>query len=124
MFRVLTPFEALSKGASLWVLPPPSQYSFAKKIDAYLQFIFRKLPEDKKSKNLLVESSLHLPCQHVLFIPYSSSDQWAGQVLENWKNLKNPSLRIFLPFEIDQKELINHWPLIHLPYKIQVLSNL
>ncbi len=121
MFRVLASSEALSKGVSLWVLPPPYQYPFSKKIDTYLQFVFRKLPQDKQSQNLLCESSLHLPCQHTLFLPYSSSNQWVQQVLENWKNLQKPSLRIFLPQNMNQKELINHWPLFHLPYKIQIL---
>ena len=121
MFRVLSASEALSKGASLWILPPPDQYPFSKKIDTLLQFVFRKLPKDKKSQNVLLESSLHLPCQHILFLPYSSSSQWIQEARENWKNLRNPPVRIFLPFEMSRKELMKSWPLLHLPYKIQIL---
>ena len=119
MFKTLPPSKALSQGASLWILPPPHQYPFSKKIDTYLQFVFRKLPEDKKSQKLLLESSSHLPCQHVLFLPHSP--QWIEEVLNNWKDLQKPSLRIFLPESIKKEDLINNWPFFHLPYKIQVL---
>ena len=119
MFQALSPSKALSSGASLWILPPPHQYPFSKKIDTYLQFVFRRLPEDKKSQKILLESSAHLPCQHILFLPNSS--QWIQEALDHWKNLQKPTLRIFLPNNMNEKDLTDHWPFFHLPYKIQLL---
>ena len=127
MFRFLPPSLALSKGADLWIVTPPEQSFLSQKIEWHTGFLFRRMKSTDRedSKNLqdplLIEASSHLPCTNILFLHFENSEKWLKQGFSHWKNLKNPSLRLFLPKEMNQEEITNNWPFTPLPYRIQVI---
>lgn len=122
MFKDLPQSNGLSKGADLWILQNPVHSILSKKIDWHLRFASRK-PTVRHQSALLVESSMDLPNQLLLFLPFHSSSkmEWIQKAQQTWIHLKKPSLRLFLPSEISQVDLRSQWPVESLPYLIQVV---
>ena len=120
MFHFLPCSHAFSKGSQLWIIQ--SHSSLSKKIDWHLQCICKK---QKNLENpLLIESSLHLPCRQVLFLPFAHKDpvKWIKQAHHFWKKLNCPSLKLFLPNSTSKEDLTKYFPFEPLPYKIQTIQ--
>lgn len=128
----LSPAQALSGGAPLWVLSNPEYSSWNYQIDWYLSFLLQKtrlsslknqpissdsLIKKYKLSNfqwtppspfpILIDSSSCLPNLWTLELEYSS--QWLHQVYEIWNSLDKPGLRIFAPKPIQKKEIEKKW---------------
>ncbi|MCB0414958.1 MAG: hypothetical protein KDD50_11530 [Bdellovibrionales bacterium] len=130
--------SALLAGAQLWVLPGSKDSQWTKKIDWYLNFqisranqrqcesssptllkILNDNPElkltlhaplDKKNTPLIVSSSSLLPNEQTLEVIYQGHpEKWVEQIHSIWNNLKRPSLRIFVPDQIDEDKLLKQW---------------
>lgn len=122
MFHFLPYSHAFSKGSQLWIIQNPVHSSLAKKIDWYLQCICNK--QKHLEKPLLIESSLHLPCRQVLFLPFEHKNpvKWIKQAHYFWRKLNGPSLKLFLPNTVSTKDLTKYFPFEPLPYKIQTIQ--
>ena len=122
MFHFLPLSHAFSKGSKLWITQSPVHSSLSKKIDWHLQCICKK--QKTLSTPLLIESSLHLPCKQVLFLPFEHKDpaKWMQKAYQHWKKLGCPSLKLFLPNSSTKEDLIKHFPFEPLPYKIQIIQ--
>ena len=119
MFKILPRPNALSKGSALWITQNPKT-PLSRQLDWLTLFkarISTKAP-------LLIESSPHLPCSHICFLPFKNNPiQWLQQARSCWSNLNKPSLKIFLPNSLSQTELTQHWPYEPLPYTIKLVMD-
>ena len=120
MFKILPRPNALSKGSSLWITPSPSS-PLSRQLDWLTLFKARIANNDKP---LLIESSLYLPCSHICFLPLKENPiKWLEHARSCWNDLNKPSLKIFLPNNLSQKELTQHWPYEPLPYTIKLVMD-
>lgn len=120
---VLSQASALNPGSDLWIVPDLEKSTWTAKLDWYLNFQICKssrhetlpLPEfvdhvltetelPNKKQNLhaqlplMISSEALLPNKWVVLVPWSDDiATWTESVFKVWKNLKEPSLRIFLP---------------------------
>lgn len=118
---VLSQASALNPGSDLWIVPDLEKSQWAAKLDWHLNFqickssrhVSKQLPAflndvlvetelDKKplrtSGPLMIASSELLPNKWVVIVPWNDNlAAWTSQIFEIWKNLKEPSLRVFLP---------------------------
>ncbi|MCB0408356.1 MAG: hypothetical protein KDD34_09140 [Bdellovibrionales bacterium] len=127
---------AFGQGADLWIIPNPEKSNWARKIDWYLnlqllrannhvpQILASELqsiikenemslnsPSLKPNSALLINSRDHLPTRSVLHIPITGSKkEWLKQCFETWEKLNEPTVRFFLPPEIDDDFFENQWP--------------
>lgn len=122
MFQFLPYTNALSNGSALWITQTPHYSPLAQKINWHLHFVFEK-SKTSLDDSLLTESSLHLPNNQTLFIPFKKEKKldWIKKAFLSWQNLEKPSLRLFLPFSLSKQNLIDHWLYEDLPYKIQII---
>lgn len=120
---VLSQAGALNPGSDLWIVPDLERSRWTAKLDWYLNFQICKasrhesarLPEfvgsvlretDQAFPNvsvptdsiLMISSSELLPNKWVLVVPWTENiAEWTDKVIKAWQDLKEPSLRIFLP---------------------------
>lgn len=120
---VLSQASALNPGSDLWIVPDLEKSQWTAKLDWYLNFQICKsarhetpqlssfvsevLAESElekipvpttKSWPLMIASERLLPCKWVVVVPWNGSiSSWAEKSFEVWQNLKEPSLRVFLP---------------------------
>ena len=120
---VLSQASALNPGSDLWIVPDLERSRWTAKLDWYLNFQIckasrhhsPKLPEfvghvlretEQGFPNvsltadspLMISSSDLLPNKWVLVVPWTENmSAWTEKVVKTWRDLKEPSLRIFLP---------------------------
>ena len=119
MFKILPRPNALSKGSALWIVQSPNS-----PLSCQLDWLTLFKARVSKNAPLLVESSLYLPCNHICFLPLTNKPlQWLKETRSCWSGLNKPSLKIFLPNNLSQKECIQHWPYEPLPYTIKLVMD-
>lgn len=120
---VLSQASALNPGSDLWIVPDLPKSQWTAKLDWYLnfqickssrhkapelpEFISEVLAETELEKPqtptdemapLLIASQTLLPNKWVVVLPWNGDmTAWIQKSFEIWQNLKQPSLRIFLP---------------------------
>jgi hypothetical protein len=128
--------KVLEPGADLWVVTDLDESEWSQKIDWYLNFqlvrsSIHKVPDQSselqdvikkwefdppdveisKQSPLMVASSDLLPNHSTVLIPLGGDVKaWAKRVFDLWKKLDEPSLRVFLPKNIDAKSFGSAWP--------------
>ena len=130
----LNQLSALSTGADLWICPDTMNSHWAVEIDWQLNHQIRKglahktqamdaevkglLYENQISWNdiqaatnsLMIACSFQLPARWTLVLPWNGQLQkWVQSVFQHWKNLKEPTLRIFLPQNIAMADFSREW---------------
>jgi hypothetical protein len=126
---------AFGQGAELWIVGDPETSPWARKIDWYLNLQIRRakghkallraeplqkilsesemeLPEYYRSSetSLLISSRDHLPSRCVLHIPINDPNRWLSLALRAWTDLKEPTVRFFLPEGITEEQFESFWP--------------
>ena len=137
MYLNITSSTALNSGAQLWFVPKRNHSFWTPKIDWYLGFQFTKnlnnkipsIPEKlqkilKTNKLEELSSSSKKDLSYPIFIvpqktfptdlvvKFNSDlrlEIWIEEVKQIWKNLKQPSLRIFLPEDTSEEEFLKNW---------------
>lgn len=120
---VLSQASALNPGSDLWIVPDLEKSPWTAKLDWYLNFQVCKssrhqtpsVPEfisdvvaetemgtpfapQKTAQPLMIASEGLLPNKWVVILPWEGDlSPWTKEVFRIWKNLNEPSLRIFLP---------------------------
>lgn len=121
--NVISQASAFNPGSDLWIVPDLEKSQWTARLDWYLNFQICKasrhsapaLPEYLKDvlaetglrkktfaatpvAPLMISSKELLPNKWVVVLPWEGDiNPWTKHVVEIWKNLKMPSLRIFLP---------------------------
>ena len=122
--KQLSYHTALTPGSDLWILSEKKYSFWTQKIDWYLNFqISRKFPHitlsheqikklthewelphfkldlDNEKRTLMIASENFLPNTKTVILPFSHQQlrSWVDKALRIWKNIKCPSLRLFLP---------------------------
>lgn len=129
----MKPFEA---GSDLWITPQAETADLTKELNWYANFLMSKashyerpalsadlekvLEENelevlKKSprvpNRVLISSSHLLPNRFLLVLPYKKDLQaWLEEAHEVWQGLGRPTLRFFLPKDIDVDQFTKAWP--------------
>jgi len=120
-------------GADLWILPERKSSTLTQKLDWYLNFQIsraakhetQELPErvtqilsktglphldfiETKKESLLIPSSQLLPNRWVVVIRGSDDfESWVELAFKRWTELRQPSLRLFLPAGKDLSDFQN-----------------
>lgn len=137
--HVLSPANAYNPGSDLWVFPELNESRWAQKVDWYLNFQILKnsqkepldlsseirstllsceLPEydfktSPETSSLMISSQIHLPNKWTVIVPGSKNFRsWIKQIHQLWEDLKEPSLRVFLPAEQTNNSFVESWNLI------------
>ncbi len=122
--QILSSASSLNPGSDLWVMPHIKQSHSSQKLDWYLNFQLRRMAPYQAPKlaeplvdivsqcelpvstnfiesqsPLMIASTQFLPNKWTVMLPNELSDlrSWTHQAYLVWTNLKNPSLRVFLP---------------------------
>lgn len=132
---VLSQASALNPGSSLWVIPDLEKSHWTAKLDWYLNFqickssrhSLKNLPPalsqflndselaDKSlpsnpSYPLMIATEELLPNKWTVVIPWENDmTKWREQVFKIWQDLKEPSLRVFLPPGQNAGDLQTPW---------------
>lgn len=126
---------AMGLGSELWVVPNPEASAWARKIDWYLNFqiakahqhrfpdlapeLIKVLQENEiswmkdfvQNQTLMVATQSRLPAQQVVRIPFlNDKTEWMNRARRVWEDLGRPRLRLFLPSEIGEAEVLQLWP--------------
>lgn len=128
--------EALIPGADLWVVGDLESSQWTQKIDWYLNFQIARSKTHKTVEQgtelksvisqweveapkidlaatmpLMIASSDLLPNHSTVLVPQAGDVKtWAKRVFEVWKQLDEPSLRVFLPRGVESTSFANAWP--------------
>nr|BFD62228.1 hypothetical protein BdHM001_09090 [Bdellovibrio sp. HM001] len=120
---VLSQASALNPGSDLWIVPDLEKSPWTAKLDWYLNFQVCKSSRHHSpaipafvetvvqeaelespfqpatsSAPLMIASEKLLPNKWVVVLPWNGDlAAWTAEVFSIWKNLKEPTLRIFLP---------------------------
>lgn len=141
--------SAFSAGSDLWIVPERENSQLAQKLDWYLNFQMAKaalhrtpqlsqpvveilrdcelsgydwVPDSNEA--LMVLPSPFVPARWVMVIPNSDYlETWARTALEKWKQLKSPSLRVFLPEKISASQFLSVWKKLGGPETIQIATD-
>lgn len=126
---------AFSSGSDLWILPSPDVCFWARKIDWYLNFQLARaenhrppqwtpgLIEILKEEGLeppsteswgeaplLIASRHRLPTSQAVELPYNGRiKDWMEAAEKIWRDLGRPSLRLFLPQNVQINQAEAHW---------------
>jgi hypothetical protein len=132
---VLSVNQSYNPGAELWIVPDFEHSKIATKLDWYNSFLAGKMTrkETKKMDNYLVEileetelpdfkyetsttdvilipTKSKFPNRWTAFVPYNGDlANWSGKINKLYLDLKNPSLRIFLPTNLSLSEFTETW---------------
>ncbi len=127
---------AFSPGSHLWVLPQISISSWTRTIDWYLNFQVSRMENHElvemsgtlkdildssgieslpsqlpENPPLLLASSTRLPNDQTVILQFDERiDEWFKRVKLIWYKLNRPKMRIFLPVELKESEIIRFWP--------------
>lgn len=130
--QLISQSQALKKGAQLWILSGPEYSTWNRRIDWYLCFQMRKSRLKKVEQPsgqtqsllkkhrfysfewrspqcypVLIESSKYLPNLWTVELPYHI--RWVNKVYDIWYSLNQPTLRIFAPHLVKEKEIEEKW---------------
>lgn len=119
---VLSQASAFNPGSDLWIVPDLEKSQWTAKLDWHLNFQIckstRHLPKELPAylkeviqqtelslstpevdkDPLMISSSSLLPNKWVVIIPWQNDlNLWCEKLFKVWKDLNQPSLRIFLP---------------------------
>lgn len=120
---VLSQASALNPGSDLWIVPDLEKSHWTTRLDWYLNFQLCKssrhitpnlpsfvtevLEETELEKRvfpissnapLMIASEELLPNKWVVVLPWNGDlTKWTSSIFDIWQNLKEPSLRVFLP---------------------------
>ncbi len=111
MFKPLTRFQKFQAGSHLWLIFfEPHRFLF-KEINWRTGFLLQSLNKAGKliSKPVLIDTQKVFPNQALLCLP-PKKESWLFDIYDNWKQLNKPSLRVFTPFNCDERELKQKWP--------------
>lgn len=126
--------SVFSVGSDLWVFADPEHSSWTRKIDWHLNGLLTRAEhrtpqtlspallqilksEDseipkvpKTSGTLLISSSLYLPNRQTVVLQYSGVlSTWVKSLVEVWRDLNEPTIRVFLPADVSVSEFNKHW---------------
>ena len=127
---------AFSPGSNLWVLPQLDNSGWTKTLDWYLNFQVSRMsrftpkempealkkiieqsgvenfkPHADENSPLLIASSERLPNDQTVILKYNDKlDEWFKNIKLLWYRLNRPKMRIFLPLDIKESEIIRYWP--------------
>lgn len=133
--KPLSPVEAFSPGAELWIIPDRRNSYWARRIDWHLQFLIsrsmihqsprisrdlEKIVKDNeitfydddvpRGAPLLIFSVDLLPNRETVLLPIGSKfSEWVEKASRVWKDLKTPPLRIFLPKDRSPSDFEEVW---------------
>ena len=118
----LTKAKAFDAGSELWIVPEPEHSALARRVDWYLNFqlararyhktrdlspelkntlIQEEWPEFQygdKGAPLMVAAQGYFPTQMVVQVPVQKTfKSWINGIKTTWKNLEQPTMRVFLP---------------------------
>lgn len=132
---VLSQASAFNPGSDLWVMPDLEKSHWTAKLDWYLNFQIckssrhvspllpqfleevveetgldqKKLPANSQHL-LMIASEELLPNKWVVIIPWENDiAKWTAESFKIWQNLKEPSVRIFLPPGQNTGSLESQW---------------
>jgi hypothetical protein len=131
--KVLPKEEALKSGADLWILPSFRFSEWTKRLDwplnlqvtkslthrvkplsSRLQEIMAEheiaTPKTTSGGPLLIASSDLLPNRWTVILESDQIEAWQKGALEIWKNLGEPSVRVFAPTFLDWRSAKGKWP--------------
>ena len=98
--NILTSINQYNEGDDVWIFPDLDQSKPLKKLDWYLNFQVHN-SKFKTKQPTIIPSHKKLPTKAVLSIPFSGDIRlWCDSISSIWKELKAPSIRLFLPDNI------------------------
>ena len=110
MFKYISSYKALSRGAKLWVLSFEPKDFWFKKINWQLKFLLcSPLSDHSLDRPVLISVKGKFPACQILCLPKNEKD-WVTACHQNWKKLGRPSLRVFLPQGMDPDTFSAKWP--------------
>ena len=110
MIECVSVYKALSRGANLWVLPFEPKSFWFKKINWQLRFLLcPPLTDCPPDHPLLVSGKGVFPAQKILCLPKNKED-WVFSCYRFWTDLGKPSLRVFLPRDMEPDTFSAKWP--------------
>ncbi|MCX7977833.1 MAG: hypothetical protein N2578_02395 [Bdellovibrionaceae bacterium] len=136
MMNLISHSSALNPGSDLWIMADSSSSRWPARIDWYLNFqIYRhsrrvqaampdKIQEiltltalpspsvpDVRHRPLMIPSLHRIPTRWIVLVPWNSSlPDWISATQKVWVGLQRPTLRIFLPTEVQQSDFTRAWP--------------
>ncbi len=134
--QVLYRSSAFGPGSDLWIVPDVVASPLARKVDWYLNFQLARAKHHKnqdlgtelrtilnqngwettatesgQNSALMVAAKNYFPTQMVVLVPGSTDrDAWVREVQTIWRNLGGPTLRVFLPQNLEHQEFQKLWP--------------
>lgn len=110
MLERVSSYKALSEGAKLWVLSFDPREFWFKRINWQMGFLLcSPLSDQRPDYPVLISLKGELPTQKILCLP-KREEEWVTTCHQNWKQLGRPSLRVFLPRDIDPDIFAKKWP--------------
>ena len=135
-FQEISSVGALTPGANLWIIPDYKVSYWSRKVDWYLSFQVAKAQIHKSQQMseplkeivehcelpfkdtslpdfmpLLITSQHNLPNKYTVKIEFQGSAQaWLKNIHLVWVNLQRPSLRVFLPNNVNIADVKKYWP--------------
>lgn len=132
---VLSINQAYNPGAELWVVPDFEHSQIASKLDWYNSFLAGKMTrkefkqmdshlveilnetelpkfvyESKSDDIILIPTQSKFPNRWTAFVPYDNNlAVWCKKTYKLYLDLKNPTLRIFLPTNLSLSEFTEAW---------------
>ncbi|MCB0411466.1 MAG: hypothetical protein KDD22_03000 [Bdellovibrionales bacterium] len=125
---------AFGIGSELWIIPEPEVSSWSRRIDWYLNFQVARSqlttatslsPEIKailedneidwhmnplEKPPLMVMTLGKIPALQVVCLSYHATGvKWFDVAHKIWLDLNRPRVRLFLPPELEEKQLLNSW---------------
>lgn len=120
---VLSQASAFNPGSDLWIAPDLEKSPWTAKLDWYLNFQICKASRHRRrelsqyltevlnetemtsstvisstEQPLMIASEKLLPNKWVVLVPWDDDmTQWTQEIFKVWKNLNEPTLRIFMP---------------------------
>src|SRR5437868_1774620 len=133
--NVLSLASAFNPGSDLWIVPDSPHCRWTQKLDWYLNFQivknqrhlspeirnFTKLIQKDtgletyehtvvKNAPLMITSEAFFPNKWVVVVPMTGNfSAWVREASNIWENLKNPSLRVFLPTGLNAGSFNKEW---------------
>lgn len=132
--NLLSAASAYNPGADLWILPSQKQSRWFNRVDWYLNFQLIKATRHHSPKIALELQDLTVECElpavkignpphrQMVYSPSLLPNKWVVVVEEGqdfhhwineihqiWKNLNEPSLRVFLPPDKTLGDFNKHW---------------
>lgn len=148
----LSPTQAWTAGARMWIAPSPIHSLWSRKLDWYLNFriskglthqaqprseqleailsrIEWKIPAqtDITEKPLLIASGLWLPCDWLLILEdfaneKTNIDKNLEKVARAWSDLGEPALRLFAPSQLSRETVSHQWSKHDLPKEFEFVG--